>query len=271
MDNTFILELQEPQYFRSVRKHKKLLNLTAKAIKLFNSHNFYLKLNFKSDALNHYYEIRNPKKLEFKEKRLQGGMTSIEQGINIYHLLCQTIQNNIPGDIVELGCYEGITAILIQKTLDQFNSDKIIHVFDSFEGLPDKSEKDGDTIFKKGSCSAQKINLIENFEKHNAKLPIIHEGWFKDKLPKELPGKICFAHLDGDFYSSIMESLECVYPRLSKDAIVIIDDYCDPQIHNVNNILPGVKRATDEFLMNKPEKLVVLIAGNDCHAYFRKE
>jgi O-methyltransferase len=68
-----------------------------------------------------------------------------------------------------------------------------------------------------------------------------------------------------------MESLECVYPRLSKDAIVIIDDYCDPQIHNVNNILPGVKRATDEFLMNKPEKLVVLIAGNDCHAYFRKE
>jgi len=271
MDNTFILELQEPTYVTPVRKHKKLLNLTAKAIKLFNSHNFYLKLHFRSDELNRYYEIKNPKKLEFEEKMLQGRMTSIEQGINIYHLLCQTIQNNIPGAIVECGCYEGITAILLQKTLDQFNSDKIIHVFDSFEGLPDKSEKDGDTIVAKGACSTKKINLIENFEKYKTKLPIIHEGWFKDTLPKELPRKICFAHLDGDFYSSIMESLEYVYPRLSKDATVIIDDYCDPQIYDINDILPGVKRATDEFLMDKPEKLVVLIAGNYCHAYFRKK
>jgi O-methyltransferase len=264
MDNAFILELQEPEYFKSEKKQKNLLNLVAKAINFFNSHNSYFKFNFKSDELNRNYEIKNP-------KMLQGKMTSIEQAINIFHLLLQTIQNNIAGDIVELGCYEGITAILIQKTLDQFDSDKIIHVYDSFEGLPDKSEKDGEAIFTKGSLKTQKNNLIENFNKYNAKLPIIHEGWFKDTLPRELPEKICFAHLDGDFYSSIMESLEYVYPKLSKDAIVIIDDYCDPQIFNINNRFPGVKRATDEFLMNKPEKLVVLFAGNDSHAYFKKK
>ena len=78
-------------------------------------------------------------------------------------------------------------------------------------------------------------------------------------------------HLDGDFYSSIIESLTYVYPKLSKGAIVVIDDYCDPEIHNVNNILPGVKKACDEFFKDKKEKVDVLIAGCESHGYFRKE
>lgn len=267
MDNSFILELQVPQMVISSKKQKNHLFLISKIIKFVNSHNSCFKFKFKSEDLNRSYGISKA----LKENMLQGNMISIEQGINIYHLLCQTIQNNVPGDIVELGCYEGITSILIQKTLDQLKSDKILHVYDSFEGLPDKSEKDDGAFFKKGSLSTTKLNLIGNFNKHRVKQPIIHEGWFKDTLPKELPEKICFAHLDGDFYSSIAVSLEHVYPKLSRNGIVIIDDYCDPQIVNIPNNFPGVKKATDEFLMNKPEKIVILIAGNECHAYFKKE
>ena len=85
-----------------------------------------------------------------------------------------------------------------------------------------------------------------------------------------MPKKISFAHLDGDFYSSILESLIYVYPNLSKGAIVIIDDYCDPKIHDVNNILPGVKKACDEFFEDKKEKVGVLLAGGETHGYFRK-
>jgi O-methyltransferase len=267
MNNFFILELQEPQMVSFAKIQKNHLILISKIIKYVNSHNSRIKIKFKSDDLNRSCGISKA----LKENTLQGNMISIEQGINIYHLLCQTIQNNVPGDIVELGCYEGITSILIQKTLDQLNSDKILHVYDSFEGLPDKSEKDAGASFKKGSLRATKLNLIRNFNKHRVKQPIIHEGWFKDTLPKELPEKICFAHLDGDFYSSIAESLEHVYPKLSRNAIVIIDDYCDPQILNMSDKFPGVKKATDEFLMNKPENIVILIAGNECHAYFKKE
>ena len=72
-------------------------------------------------------------------------------------------------------------------------------------------------------------------------------------------------------YSSIMESLQGVYPRLSKGAVVVIDDYCDPAIHNVNNLCPGVKQACDEFFADKPEKPAVLLAGCETHAYFRRE
>lgn len=245
MDNTFILDLQKvnvPIKFR----------LASKIAKFFKANNKFLKFELKENMLGEY-------------------MLSIEQAINIYHLLSQAILLKIPGDVVELGCYDGTTSILLRKTLDQFKSNKMLHVYDSFEGLPQKTEKDGNTKFTQGSCKTTKEALINKFKKFNVELPIIHVGWFKDTLKKELPKKISFAHLDGDFYTSIKESLEKIYPRLSKGAIVIVDDYCDPKIHNANNILPGVKKACDEFFKNKKEKMNVLIAGVEAHGYFRKE
>ena len=266
MDNTFILDLQENN-----PRHNKASKFVSKIVKFFNSNNKFLKLKFKNDNLNRFYQIKNSKKFDSKENLLKSNMTCIEQCINTYHLLVQTILLKIPGNVVELGCFEGITTVLMQKTLDQYNSKKRIHVYDSFEGLPEKSKKDGNTEYTLGACRTQKEALIDNFEKFNVKPPEIHVGWFKDTLPKELPTQISFAHLDGDFYSSIIESLTYVYPKLSKGAIVVIDDYCDPEIHNVNNILPGVKKACDEFFKDKKEKVDVLIAGCESHGYFRKE
>ena len=265
VDNTFILNFQKQKIKTDLKR-----NVLSQMIKFFNSNQRFLKLKFKNDNLNRLYNIKNSKKFDSKENMLDGDWSNVEQAVNIYHLLTQAILLKIPGDIVELGCYDGTTSILMQKTLDQLDSKKIIHVYDSFEGLPEKSEKDGDTVFYPGSCKTQKEDLIQNFKKHKTKLPIIHEGWFSDTLPKGLPKKISFAHLDGDFYSSILESLIYVYPNLSKGAIVIIDDYCDPKIHDVNNILPGVKKACDEFFEDKKEKVGVLLAGGETHGYFRK-
>jgi len=266
MDNTFILNLLEDN-----PRHNFASNFASKNVKFFNSNNKFLKLKFKNDNLNRFYQIKYSNKFDSKENLLRGYMTNIEQSINNYHLLVQTILLETPGEVVELGCFEGTTSILMQKTLDQFNSKKRIHVYDSFEGLPEKSKKDGDTGYNLGACRTQKEALINNFKKFNVKLPEIHTGWFKDTLPKELPDKISFAHLDGDFYSSIIESLTYIYPKLVKGAVVVIDDYCDPKVHNINNILPGVKEACDEFFKDKKENVSVLIAGCESHGYFRKE
>lgn len=265
VDNTFILDLQK----KNVKVDTKR-NILAGIIKFFNGNQRFLKLKFKNDNLNRIYKIKNSRKYDSKENMLDGDWSNVEQAVNIYHLLTQVVLLKIPGDIVELGCFDGNTSILMQKTLDQLGSKKRIHVYDSFEGLPDKSDKDGDTVFYAGSCKTQKEAVIQNFKKHKATLPTIHEGWFADTLPKGLPKKISFAHLDGDFYSSILESLVHVYPKLSKGAVVIIDDYCDPKVHDVNNILPGVKKACDEFFKDKKEKVGVLLAGGETHGYFRK-
>ena len=60
------------------------------------------------------------------------------------------------------------------------------------------------------------------------------------------PDQIAFAFFDGDFYSSIWDSFEKDYARLSTNACVVIDDYGW-------YMLPGAKRATTDFLRDKPE------------------
>ena len=249
MSETFILEI-----LGSNHNHSRKRKIASKFIELFRNRTTNLK--------------RGVNPFEFFNK----DMMNVERGINIYRLLSQVLTLKVPGDVVEAGCYEGLTSILMQKTLGQFKSKKGLHVYDSFEGLPEKHEKDGKSLlFRKGFLKTKKGILIENFKKFNVRLPEIHVGWFKDTLPTQLPKKICFAHLDGDFYSSIKESLENIYPRLSKNAIVVIDDYCDPKVSKVRNELPGVKKACDEFFKNKKENVHALIAGKSSHGYFRKE
>ena len=98
------------------------------------------------------------------------------------------------------------------------------------------------------------------FQRYNLQLPKIHKGWFSDTLPNGLPEKICFAYLDGDLYESILVSLEHVYPKLTKGAICLIDDYNDPSVDPLGwNSLPGVKKACDEYLADKPEKVTLTI------------
>ncbi|MBT5021213.1 methyltransferase [Candidatus Woesearchaeota archaeon] len=218
-------------------------------------------------------------------------MMSIEQEMNIFHLLSRVVLLKIPGAVVELGCHEGLTAAIMQKTLDGLNSNKKIYVYDSFEGLPKLSKKDKKHILKKGDLNTSEKKLIKTFTKLNLKLPKINKYWFKNIPKNKLPKNICFAHLDGDTYYSIKESLEKIYPLLSQGAITIIDDCYDLKKHKVienklnsnkwnknkkrkyviKDIFPGVKTACDEFFKDKKEKPDVLISGDQCHVYFVKK
>jgi O-methyltransferase len=265
MDNTFILRLRTAHGSRVTWRTR----LEARLIELFNRRSGRYSLKFKRDDWNRYFHVKQ-KPFDPSDNLLQGGMISVEQAINIYHLLSRVLDLGIPGEIVELGCYEGTTAILMQHTLDRFQSAKRIHVYDSFQGLPDKTAEDGVTRFERGDCRAGQERLLENVRRQGVRPPVIHAGWFQETLPAELPDRLCFAHLDADFYASTRHGLESVYPRLAPGAIVLVDDCWDPAVHPVPDRLPGVRRACDAFLADKPERLHVLIGGCASHAYFRK-
>ncbi len=199
-----------------------------------------------------------------------GVSTNVEQRINMFHLVSQTIAYNVEGDLVEVGCNEGQSAVLIGKILRGYNSSKKLHVYDSFEGLPATRAEDGG-LYKRGDLATSEDILRTNFRTHGLDLPAIHKGWFDDTLAQELPAQISFAHLDGDLYDSIMVSLKYVYPRLAEGAICLVDDYCDTSINpNGWNYLPGVKKACDEFLADKRETISYLYSGAFTHGFFRK-
>lgn len=170
--------------------------------------------------------------------------------------LRQTINQNVHGDIVEFGCYVGTTSVHIQPLA--LAAHKTFHVYDSFEGLPQKAAQDespAGTDFIKGELSASKKTFITNFKKHNLPLPVIHKGWFSDLAARDLPGHISFAFLDGDFYESILDSLRLVWPRLDKSGLVLVHDY-------QRVTLPGVERAIRQFLSEQPS---AKLAGSQEH------
>lgn len=171
-----------------------------------------------------------------------------------YKLLRQIIKNDIPGDVVELGCALGNTSAFIVKTMRRFKSNKEFHVFDSFRGLPAPTVEDGkNNMLSEGEICVPMEQFVKNFLQSSGqcRLPVIHEGWFKDMLARGLPDKISFAYVDADFYEPTLFALEQLYPCLSPGAVVYIDDYRHPRI-------PGVEVAVDKFLKDKPEEIIFL-------------
>jgi O-methyltransferase len=257
MDNFFIVKYFDWQVKRASHIDR-ALNIVARRFGVtLNTAEFVDRMIYRLTG-NHYPPARS------------GISTNVEQRINMYHLVTQTIAHNVEGDLVEVGCNEGQSAVLITKVIHDFKSTKTLHVYDSFEGLPSARNEDGNS-YKRGDLATTEYVLINNFRMHGLGLPTIHKGWFNDILPARLPEKICFAHLDGDLYDSIMVSLKYVYPRLSSGSVCLIDDYCDTSINPDGwNYLPGVKKACDEFLSDKPERMVYLYSGAFTHGFFWK-
>lgn len=157
--------------------------------------------------------------------------------------LDQALADNPTGDIVEFGCYIGTTSLFIRRLLDARAEHRQFHVYDSFEGLPDKSSQDDSPAgiqFAAGELAVSKKQFLLEFQKAGLQPPSVHKGWFSDLTPHDVPAQICFAFLDGDFYTSIRDSLRLVLPRLTAHATIIIDDFA-------REALPGAARAVHEY------------------------
>lgn len=165
----------------------------------------------------------------------------------------QALNATAGGAVVEFGCYAGTTSLFISRLLGKRGEKRDFHVYDSFEGLPEKQHKDesraGDQ-FVAGELCVTKKQFIINYKKAGLSLPYIHKGWFNELSDSDLPGAIAFAFLDGDYYESIMTSLQHVWPRLVPGAVIVVDDYA-------NEALPGAAKAVDEWLQTHPAKLRV--------------
>lgn len=161
----------------------------------------------------------------------------------------------LPGDFVEMGCYKGDTSLLLAEVLRGSGSHKRLWIYDSFEGLPEKSKEDRSVLgenFRAGELFVSKREVKERFLRAGLPVPVIKKGWFSELTGEDLPEKIAFSFLDGDFYESIRDSFRLVLPRMVPGGILVVHDYTNPA-------LPGVKRAVDEALEKDLAFRVVLL------------
>jgi O-methyltransferase len=176
----------------------------------------------------------------FENKKIDPTIINDEQLDYLVLYLLDALENKVEGDVVEFGCYVGESSKYLRKSLVEYSSNKELYVYDSFEGLPPVTSHEENTGWKEGGLKTTEEVLTSNFLANDLKPPIITKGWFKDIKPENLPEKISFAFLDGDFYSSIYDSLRKIFNRVEDGGYICFHDY-------ERNDLPGVKAAIEDF------------------------
>lgn len=184
-----------------------------------------------------------------KRHPIMSAMISAPQMPILLENLARVIEDKIPGDIVELGCNSGTSSIMFSYLLQETGSDKKLHLYDSFMGLPGKRQEDTSDNgvgkeFVPGWMKSDPKVLVSNFEKRGLPVPDIHVGWFKEIADQYYPDPIAFAFFDGDFYDSITDSFNKVYHKVSPGGIICVHDYKWPS-------LPGVEVACMDFLKDE--------------------
>lgn len=183
-----------------------------------------------------------------KTSRLLSDQVSLAEVNIIRRELKRLLDAGVPGDVVEFGCYVGTTSVFLARDLS--STGKTLYLYDSFEGLPDKTGEDQSPAgeqFKTGELLATKTQLIKNLRAANVTMPVIKKAWFSDLTAADVPAEISFAYLDGDYYRSILDPLKLIWDKLAAGATVVVDDYA-------NEALPGAARAVDGWLKNHPAK-----------------
>ncbi len=182
-------------------------------------------------------------------------MTNPKRCKHLWDICNSVLSEGIRGDFVECGVWKGGSAGVMGLVIKARGEQRVLHLFDSFEGLPEPTIKDGVQAAEysggRAAGALQSVNKCRAGTQEvrdfligclglNNRLLVFHEGWFQDSVPNAAPtlGAISVLRLDGDWYESTRICLEFLYPLLSLGGVIILDDfYC----------WQGCAKATEEF------------------------
>ena len=174
---------------------------------------------------------------------------------DLYDRVTQLEQRNIPGALIETGCALGGSAIVMAAAKSR---SRPFYVYDAFGMIPPPSEADGQDVqdrFEEIQGGQSKgidgdpyygyeddlyTKVLSHFEDAGYVVAEnnIHliKGLFEETLRVDEP--VALAHIDGDWYSSVMTSLQQIEPHLVEGGVLVIDDY---------DAWSGCRKAVDEY------------------------
>ena len=159
-------------------------------------------------------------------------------------LAIKTIKNeNNKGHFAELGVFRGESSKIIHKLAPE----RILYLFDTFEGFPI------DYLENKKDLNRFKDTRLDLVKKNIGNLNniIIRKGIFPE-TSKGLESEVfSFVSIDADLYVSTLKGLKFFYPKVSRGGYIFVHDY-----HNPKESKAGVFRAVNEFMKDKPEKII---------------
>jgi len=186
--------------------------------------------------------------------------------VDLQHTIRHLERQKIEGIFIEAGCALGGSAIVIASSKKR---DRPLFVYDVFGMIPPPSSSDGEDVHKrykiikdgkseglgdetyygyldnlmdivKGNFAANKVDIDQN----NIKLI---KGLFQDTL--KIKQKVAFAHIDADWYESVMTCLKEIEPVLVSKGVLVIDDYY---------YYSGCRIAVDEYFKDKKNQYLFI-------------
>jgi len=181
----------------------------------------------------------------------QWTMTGPERIYALIQAVRYLCANSIPGAMVECGVWRGGSMAAIARTLLRIGDvSRDLYLFDTFEGMSEPTAHDSDY---EGQDASELLRANPDF-KCAASLEVVRSvlydtGYPKEKIcfvrgkveetvPSDAPQSIALLRLDTDWYASTKHELVHLYPRVSQNGVIIIDDYGHWE---------GSRQACDEF------------------------
>ncbi len=165
---------------------------------------------------------------------------------------------DLPGDIVELGVYRGVSLMSWANFLEircMGDRQRRVWGFDSFAGLSPLAPEDGSEAPEVGKMAGGYItgakavqDAIEIFDAdrfipHKKRVMLV-QGDITETVPqwaKIFPGvRISLLHFDCDLYKPTLAALKVLYPLVVSGGVIAFDEYGIPPWE-------GESKAVDEF------------------------
>jgi len=194
-------------------------------------------------------------------------MTSLERIYALYQAVVYLEKNKIEGDIVECGVWRGGSMMVVAKTLRLLKSNKRkLILYDTYKGMSKPGKEDKRLTRSDNLLKRWRKNEVNGYNKwtytplsevktnmqstgYPSKKIVYVQGKVEDTIPGIfIPKKIALLRLDTDWYKSTFHELKSLYPRLSKNGVLILDDYGE---------FSGAQKAVDEYF-SKISKSVLL-------------
>ena len=156
----------------------------------------------------------------------------------------------IPGDTAECGAFQGAGSYLICAA-NTAHGHRTHHIFDSFEGMSAPTDADGD-YWTPGSMAFGMSGVQRNLNEFADVR--YYQGWIPARFAEVADREFAFVHIDVDLAEPTRDSMTFFYPRMSAGGIIVCDDYAF-------TTCPGATQVIDEFLADKPEKMIRMSGG----------
>lgn len=244
-----------------------MVKIKIKLIKLLNS--FFNFFGFSLIKKVNYPPVEfSEDELDILNYVFNSGTTGVSYEGLIHNIISAkyVINNNIKGDFVELGVWKGGSAIAVKLIFDLYKHDANVWLFDTYAGMTRPLEIDvkyvdgkkisGLNVFEQNKTGDEEVSnwnfaslseVKENFNNANAlddKCKFIKGDVLvtvKEKI-NEI-NDISILRLDVDIYEPTKIGMELLYPKISKNGVLLLDDYGGWE---------GARKATDDyFLENK--------------------